>query len=464
MMEGGPVLTAAQMRSAEQAAFDGGIDPYALMERAGAGAAEIVWRAGHGRDTLILCGPGNNGGDGFVIARLLRQRGVPVRIAGLAESRTDSARRARAAWGGPVEDIMTATPATQIVDALFGTGLARGLDAPVAERLRALVEGASFSHAIDLPSGVDTDSGALLSTVPRYNGCIALGAFKPAHLLYPAADRSGRLTLVDLDIPLPSTVGRLSPPRLERPGFDAHKYNRGLVVVIGGSMAGASHLAATAAAHSGAGAVRLLAPGGGMAVPHAIIQRHVGRPEALPDELADDRIGALLVGPGLGLDRDARARLAAALGAGRPMVLDADALGWLAQDRQAIVPPGSILTPHEGEFRRLFGDGEGSKIDRALEAARRVGSVVVYKGPDTVIAGPDGRAMVASGGSAWLSTAGTGDILAGLAAGRLAVRGDPFRAACEAVWLHGEAARRCGAAFVADDLLRALPAAIAARL
>ena len=464
MMEGAPVLTAAQMRSAEQAAFDGGVDPYALMEKAGAGAAEIIWRAGHRRDTLILCGPGNNGGDGFVIARLLRERGVPVRVAALAESRTVSAKRARAAWGGPVEDMMTATRATQIVDALFGTGLARGLDVPVAERLCALVDGAGLSHAVDLPSGVDTDSGAFLSTVPRYDGCIALGAFKPAHLLYPAADRAGRLTLIDLGIPLQSRVAHLGPPKLERPGFAAHKYSRGLVVVVGGSMAGASHLAAIAAARSGAGAVRLLANDAGMAVPHAIIQRDVLKAGALPEELADDRIGAVLVGPGLGLDRDARARLAAVLGAERPLVLDADALGWLAREPELAVPPGSILTPHEGEFRRLFDEGEGSKVDRALAAARRVGSVVVYKGPDTVIAAPDGRSVIAGGGSAWLSTAGTGDVLAGVAAGRLAVRGDPFRAACEAVWLHGEAARRCGAALVADDLLRALPAAIAARL
>ena len=463
-MEGSPILTAAQMRAAEQAAFDAGTDPYALMEKAGAGAAEIIWRAGHRRDTLVLCGPGNNGGDGFVIARLLRDRGVTVRVAALGESRTASAQRARAAWDGPVEDMMTAAGAGQVVDALFGTGLTRGLDAPVAARLGALVEGATLSYAIDLPSGVDTDSGAMLSTVPLYDICVALGALKPAHLLYPAAGQAGRLALVDLGISLPGTVRRLCPPALTMPGPDAHKYNRGLVVVIGGGMAGASQLAAVAAAHSGAGAVRRLDMGGAMAEPHAIIQRRAERADAVVRELEDERIGAVLAGPGLGLDQEARGRLAAAFGSGRPLVLDADALTWAAKDAALSVPAGSILTPHEGEFQRLFGDLRGSKIDCALAAARRVGGVVVYKGPDTVIAAPDGRARVASGGSTWLSTAGTGDVLAGLAAGRLAATGDPFRAACEAVWLHGEAARRSGAAFIADDLLRALAAAIAARL
>ena len=170
------VLKAAQMRAAEQAAFDRGVDPYALMECAGKAVAQIIWRAGHRRDLLVLCGPGNNGGDGFVVARLLRERGVPVRVAALSESGTDSARRARAAWDGPVEDVMTPAPAAQVVDALFGIGLSRGLDGAVAQRLGALVESAVASYAVDLPSGVGTDCGTLLSDVPRFGVTIALGA------------------------------------------------------------------------------------------------------------------------------------------------------------------------------------------------------------------------------------------------------------------------------------------------
>ncbi|MES2173777.1 MAG: NAD(P)H-hydrate dehydratase [Pseudomonadota bacterium] len=454
-MTGGPILTAAQMRAAEQAAFDAGIDEYGLMETAGAAAAAIIWRAGHRRDMLVLCGPGNNGGDGYVIARLLRDRGVPVRVAALGESRTGSSQRARAAWGGPVEDMMRAAPATQLVDALFGTGLTRGVDDAVAARLCALAGVAAISHAVDLPSGVDSDSGAILSAVPRFGTCIALGAYKPAHLLQPAAGHIGRMVLADIGIAVPSAVHRLGAPLLSAPVAQAHKYTRGLVAVVGGEMIGASCLSAEAAARSGAGYVRLLAHGPVPRMSHAIVQQA---------SLDFSRAKAILVGPGLGRDHAAWERLAAAATAGVPMVADADALWLLAEKGLGDLPSPAIVTPHEGEFQRLFGDLPGSKIDRALAAARRLGAVVVYKGADSVIAAPDGRAAVASGASPWLSTAGTGDVLAGLCAGRLAVTGDPFRAACEAVWLHGDAARRAGAAFVADDLLESLPAAIAARL
>jgi hydroxyethylthiazole kinase-like uncharacterized protein yjeF len=458
------ILTAAQIRAAEQAAFDAGVEPYALMERAGRTAADIIWRAGHRRDLLVLCGPGNNGGDGFVIARVMRERGVPVRVAALGESRTDSAQRAKAAWDGPVEDMMTAVPATQIVDALFGTGLSRGLDDAVADRLCTLVNSAAASYAVDLPSGVESDGGGLLSAVPRFGVTIALGAWKPAHLLQPASERCGRLILAPLDIPLSSDVRCLSAPELTMPDVDAHKYSRGLVAVVGGGMAGASLLASEAAARSGAGVVRRLAadmPSGGA---HAIIHRKVMHADALAGELDDQRIAALLVGPGLGLDADARARLGAALDSGHPLVLDADALTLLGKDDTLSIPSEAILTPHEGEFGRMFGKLPGSKIDRARAAAKASGAVIVYKGADSVVAAPDGRVAVEGRASSWLSTAGTGDVLAGLAAGRLAVTRDPFRAACEAVWLHADAARRCRPAFVADDLLGALPAAIAARL
>lgn len=454
-MTSAPILTAAQMRAAEQAAFDAGIDEYGLMETAGAAAAEIIWRSGHRRDMLVLCGPGNNGGDGFVIARLLRDRGVPVRVAALGESRTLSGQRARGAWGGPIEDMMRAAPATQLVDALFGTGLTRGLDDAVAARLCALAGAAAISHAVDLPSGIDTDSGAVLSAVPHFGTCIALGAYKPAHLLQPAAGHMGRMVLADIGIAVPSAVHRLGAPLLSAPVAQAHKYTRGLVAVVAGDMIGASCLSAEAAARSGAGYVRLLANGPVPRMSHAIVQQA---------SLDFNRAKAILVGPGLGRDHAAWERLAAAATAGVPMVADADALWLFADMGLGDLPSPAIVTPHEGEFQRLFGDLPGSKIDRALAAARRSGAVVVYKGADSVIAAPDGRAAVASGASPWLSTAGTGDVLAGLCAGRLAVTGNPFQAACEAVWLHGEAARRAGAAFVADDLLAALPAAIAARL
>lgn len=461
MNAGTPILTAAQMRSAEQALFGAGVDDYGLMEEAGAAAAAIIWRAGGLRDTLVLCGPGNNGGDGFVIARLLRARGVAVRVAVLGESGTPSSRRAQAGWDGPVEQLATAAPATQLVDALFGTGLSRGLDPAVAARLCDLSASASHSYAIDLPSGVDSDSGALLSAVPHFSICIALGALKPAHLICPAAGHVRRLICADIGIPASDLVHRLMPPRLAAPGPDDHKYRRGLVTVVGGTMAGASILAAQAAARSGAGMVRRLAADGLRHGADAIVTQDAQTVDALHDWLDDARLVAVLVGPGLGRDATARARLEAVLTHGHPLVLDADALTLIDVDQ---IPDGAILTPHEGEFARLFGDLPGSKIDRARAAAERSGAIVIYKGADSVIAAPDGRVAVASGSSHWLSTAGTGDVLAGLVAGRLAVTRDAFRAAGEAVWLHGDAARRVGAAFIADDLLAALPAAIAARL
>lgn len=461
-----PILTAAQMRAAEQAVFDSGMDAYALMERAGAAAAEIIWRAGGRRDTLIACGPGNNGGDGYVIARLLAARGVPVRVAALGESTTASARRARAGWDGLVEMLANATPATQLVDALFGTGLSHGLDPAVAARLCALAGAASLRCAIDLPSGVDSDSGALLSPVPVFDICIALGALKPAHLLHPAASRIRRLHCADIGISASDEIHLLAPPRLHVPPSAAHKYSRGLVAVIDGAMPGAALLASAAAARSGAGMVRVLAVSAEQAdCPHALVHQAAETSSALTEMLADPRIAVALVGPGLGRDDAARARLDATLKAGHAMVLDADALTLLAESGLGHrTAQCAIFTPHEGEFQRLFGPLPGSKIDRALAAARRAGAVVIYKGADTVIAAPDGRAAVAQGASTWLSTAGTGDVLAGLAAGRLAATGDAFRAACEAVWLHGEAARRAGPAFIADDLLDTLSGAIAARL
>ncbi|MBB6190121.1 hydroxyethylthiazole kinase-like uncharacterized protein yjeF [Sphingobium wenxiniae] len=461
---GAPVLTAAAMRAAEQAAIASGVPEYDLMERAGATAAEIVWRAGGSRDTLVLCGPGNNGGDGFVIARILRAKGVPVRVAALGESGTASSLRARARWDGPVEALHQAKPAAQLVDALFGTGLTRGLADAVAASLERLVGRANHRYAVDLPSGVETDSGRLLSPVPRFGVCIALGALKPAHLLYPAADRFERLVSVDIGIAPSSPLHSLAPPHLDAPASDAHKYSRGLVAVIGGGMAGAGLLASRAAARSGAGAVRRIVPDADGRGPDAIITSAAMKVADVAKALEDKRLSAVLAGPGLGRDDGAWERLEAVLESEHRLVLDADALTLLADKGPDQLPAGAILTPHEGEFARLFGDVPGSKIDKALAAAQRSRCVLVYKGADTVIAAPDGKAAVASRGSFWLSTAGTGDVLAGLAAGRFAVTGDPFRAACEAVWLHGEAARQAGAAFIADDLIERLPAAIARRL
>jgi hydroxyethylthiazole kinase-like uncharacterized protein yjeF len=446
-------VSVAQMRAAEQALFDAGTDPYALMVCAGEGAAEIIWRAGVKRDAIVLCGPGNNGGDGYVIARRLRERGVPVRVAATGEPKTDSAIKAQADWGGPIEDMMNASPAAQLVDALFGIGLTRGLDAALAGRLGELVGAAGHSYAIDVPSGIESDAAVALSFVPQFTHCIAMGAWKPAHVLLPSRAFAAQHVLVDIG-PRASedAVRMLTQPCVAAPAVDAHKYSRGLVVVMAGAMPGAAALCAEAAARAGAGYVRLIGEVLQTSISHAIV---------CSNSIQFDRAMAVLVGPGLGRTAEARDMLELALGSGVPVVADADALHFLAEENGRPLPAPAIMTPHEGEFVRLFGKLPGNKIERTRKAAAKRNSVVVHKGTDTVIAAPDGRCIVAPAASPWLSTAGTGDVLAGLCAARLAVTGDAFRAAGEAVWLHAEAARRSGSAFVADDLARNIPAAIA---
>ena len=462
-----PVLTAAEMRAAEAGAIAGGVSEYALMQRAGKAAAEIIWRAGAKRETLVLCGPGNNGGDGYVIAKALRDYGVPVRVAALAEPVTDSAKQARAEWGGAVEGFFhVETHFPQVVDALFGTGLTRGLEGEVAARLVQLVEAAERSYAIDIPSGISSDDGEILSAVPHFDLCIALGAWKRAHLLRPAAQSWRHKLVCDIGITAPNaTLFRLERPRLTPPADDAHKYTRGLVAAVAGEMPGASALAAEAAARGGAGYVRLIGVQSVNRTSHAIVRASMKNEEAL----SDPRIRALLIGPGLGRGEAGAERLGQALVHSHPVVLDADALWHLGEGAMAALPKNAILTPHAGEFAQIFAnlsglDISGTVIELAVTAAQSSGAVVVLKGPTTVVAAPDGRAVVADAATSWLSTAGTGDVLAGLCAARLAVTGDPFLAAAQAVWLHGEAARLAGPAFLADDLLPYIPAAIAACL
>jgi len=459
---GRPILTAAETRAAEQALFDGGMSVEALMARAGTALAEAAWRFAGPLDTLILCGPGNNGGDGYVAARILAARGVKVRIAALGEPGTPAARWARSGWDGPVEPLDTAQPASLLIDALFGTGLTRGLAAPVAARLAALSAAALARIAVDLPSGIATDDGAVLTTgLPRFDLTLALGALKPAHRLRPAADHIGRIVVADIGLSVASdTLRELVRPELAAPGPGDHKYSRGMVAVVAGAMPGAALLTATAAQRGGAGYV-VLAGGAGGGGPMALVHRSV---EATLD---DRRVGALVIGPGLGRDSAARALLAAALASGRPLVLDADALmllGPAGLARVRALDAMAILTPHEGEFATLFPGIAGDRLTRARAAAARAGAVVLLKGSDSIVAHPDGRAILCPPASPWLASAGTGDVLAGIIAAMRARGLDAFEAACAGLWLHGEAARIAGPALIADDLAAALPIALEACL
>jgi hydroxyethylthiazole kinase-like uncharacterized protein yjeF len=443
------------MRRAEAQAIAAGTPAETLMDRAGQAAAEAIRGYAGAMPALVLCSPGNNGGDGYVIARELQRQGVQVRLAALGEPKTAAAQAASAPWTGETVAFADAEPAALLIDALFGTGLQRPLGADVADRLKSLGQAARVRVAIDLPSGVGSDDGAVLSPVPVFDLTVTFATLKPAHLLQPAARHMGRIVVADIGVSAASRLHQIGRPQLATPGPQDHKYSRGYVAVLAGEMPGAAALTAAAALRSGAGYVRLVGQAIVPGIPSAIVQSH-GSADAV---LADPRIGAVALGPGLGRSESARALLEQALAADLPLVLDADALTFAAPDllRRAKHPP--ILTPHAGEFVKLFGTLGGSKVDQARRAAEASGAVVVFKGPDTVVAAPDGRAAIASASSHWLASAGTGDVLTGTIAARRAAGMDAFEAACAGVWIHARAAELAGAALIADDLLLHLPKA-----
>jgi hydroxyethylthiazole kinase-like uncharacterized protein yjeF len=455
-MKGRVILTASEMRAAETLVIEAGTSVETLMERAGSSAAEALCRYAGPRPALILCGPGNNGGDGYVVARLLRERGIDVRVAALAEPASKAARWARSTWQGEVTSLDQAVGAPILVDALFGTGLTRPLEADVANALLRLAEAAAVRVAIDLPSGAATDDGALLSPAPRYDLTVTFAALKPSHLLQPAAGQIGRLVVADIGIPVESALHEIARPKLVPPGPEDHKYSRGYVAVLAGAMPGAAALTASAALRGGAGYVRLFGSAFLPGIPHAIVQDEGG-------SLEDSRIGAVAVGPGLGRDASAAQRLEDAAASEHPLVVDADGLALLADRPDWLGAPSAcpILTPHGGEFEHLFGRGEGSKVDRTRAAAKRARAVVVYKGPDTVVAAPDGRAAIARAMPHWLASAGTGDVLTGIIAAMRARGFEAFEAACAGVWVQGRAAAAAGDGLIADDLVQALPSVIA---
>lgn len=456
------ILTVAQMRDAEQALIDAGTSVDALMQVAGRGAADWIWRVAAHRRVTVLCGPGNNGGDGYVIAEAIRERGGHVTVVAATDPATGAAINARKLYGGEVLGPDAEAHGEVLVDCLFGSGLTR----PLSDGHFALLTRLAAHHrhrvAIDLPSGVQSDSGMQLNDgLPAYDLTIALGAWKFAHFLMPAGAEMGALRLVPIGVAqVPGAARVLAAPRFPAPTADAHKYRRGLLAVVGGRMPGAALLAAIAAQGAGAGYVKLFA-GSKRNVPADLVVET----GPLADILSDDRNSAVLVGPGLGRDGAARERLAAALADPVAAVVDADALLLLSPRGLSERGAPTIATPHEGELvalERAFDlDVMGSRPDRALALARASGMIVVAKGPDTVIAAPDGRLVCAPRATSWLSTAGTGDVLAGVIASRVATGVPAFEAACEGVWLHGEAARLSPPAFTAGQLAAKVPEALA---
>lgn len=455
-MPSNQILTVAQMQAAEQALIDGGETVSTLMERAGKGAAEWIWRLGAGRSVTVLCGPGNNGGDGYVIARVLAERGLTVRVIAPFSPKTPAARAAREAWGGaPVESAKGGV----FVDCLFGSGLARALDQQLETRLCELAAAHDLCVAVDVPSGIDCDSGEVLNdTLPIYDLTIALGAWKFGHWMMPAMQLMGERRLVEIGCAFNWDAAQLAErPLLSAPEPDAHKYSRGLLAVVGGEMPGAGVLAAGAAMRGGAGYVKLYAGAQPTQVPPDLVVVSDG----LDELLSDERLSAVLVGPGLGRSEEARARLAFVLGCDLPTVCDADALHLLTPDMLEGRLSPLVVTPHAGELDALghtFGSVGLDRVEQVSDLAEALEGVVVAKGPDTMLCAPGSPVTIMPPASSWLSTAGTGDVLAGLIASRMAVGMEsPLGIALEGCWLHREAARLAGPAFSAGDLIHYIP-------
>lgn len=476
--------TPQDMAVADTRAVTGGTSVETLMERAGCAVAEVAAEeARRGTSIAVLAGPGNNGGDAFVAARVLRERGYRTVLADLSGGAGGpAARQARQRYHGPrvtAEDERVAG-ADCIVDGLFGGGLSRDLDGPLAALVARVNGSAARVVAIDLPSGIDGATGAVRGCAIHARRTVTFQRRKPGHLLLPGRLHSGRVSVVDIGIPdavLASLAVRTfanEPPlwRAHRPRLSeaGHKYDRGHAVVVSGPMSqtGAARLAATAALRAGAGLVTLASPPDALAINAAhlttVMLAPVADAAALSHLLADSRRNAICLGPGLP-PQTARPLVEAALAAPAAAVLDAGAITAFAGEAEALAGAigggTAVLTPHEGEFARVFAS-DGDKLVRAREAAAMSGAVVVLKGPDTVIAAPDGRAAINANAPAWLATAGTGDVLAGLVTAFLAQGVPAFEAAAMAVHLHGETAHLAGPALVADDLLASLQRARAA--
>lgn len=487
------LLTTAQMAEADRLAIAAGTSGAALMQAAGdavAHRAAAMLEARGRRAALVLCGPGANGGDGYVAARRLLELGFAVRVAALgdpARLRGDALAAAQR-WTGPVEDARAAdcVDADLVVDALFGAGLSRDLDGDaraLVERLNAWrAQGRCATLAVDTPSGLDGSTGMVRGVAVAADETITFFRLKPGHLLLPGRILCGATACADIGIQR-DVLARIAPatfrnePELWRgalpvPGIAGHKYARGHALVVSGpaSFTGAARLAARGALRAGAGLVTVASPADALpenaAALTAVMVRRSDGPAGLAALLADPRRNAVALGPGLGVGEPTCALVETALtaeGEARAVVLDADAITSFAAAPERLFRAIAsargpvLLTPHAGEFARLFGRCGDGKLAAARAAAADAGAVIVLKGADTVVAAPDGRATIADNAPPWLATAGSGDVLAGMACGLLAAHMPAWDAACAAVWMHGAAGAAFGPGLIAEDLPEALP-------
>jgi NAD(P)H-hydrate epimerase len=502
---GEELLTCEEMARADRLAVEAGVASLTLMENAGRAVAETAARmVGPGARIGVLCGPGNNGGDGFVAARYLTQWGYDVWLGCLVpiERLQGDAAAMTQRWTGGVADWRSMLQAGNalIVDAVFGAGLAR----PAEGDFAAAIEGCNAARgrgakvvAVDVPSGVDGNSGARLGAhAVTADRTVTFFRRKPGHVLMPGREMCGEVTVAEIGIPADvldtdssrfgegfvavqavasvNSVAKAWREKMRGGTQQVHKYSKGHAVVVSGPamQTGAARLAARGALRAGAGLVTLASPAEAFAINAAqlmaIMIEPFSPPEGLASILSDDRKNAVVIGPGCGMGDATRRMVEIVMAANAGVVLDADALTAFAGEREALFAmtraagarsgnPRVVLTPHEGEFSRLFGDLAGSKLERAKEGARLSGAVVVLKGPDTVIAAPDGCAKINTNAPAWLATAGSGDVLAGFIGGLSAQGMTAFEAASTGVWLHGACASRFGPGLIAEDLPEVLP-------
>jgi ADP-dependent NAD(P)H-hydrate dehydratase / NAD(P)H-hydrate epimerase len=482
------LLSNAEMASADRLAIAGGMTGEELMERAGAAVADAV-AARHpaGSKVVVLAGPGNNGGDGFVAARLLAEQGYRVTVLLVGERerlKGDAALAARKWPGGVTGDPGHLATADVVIDALYGAGLDRPIGAPTDALIETLNALRTPVIAVDLPSGINGTSGKVMGVAVNAAQTVTFFRKKPGHLLLPGRLHCGALSVADIGIPatlLPKVGSQTfeNTPELwreyfPRPLAGGHKYDRGHAVVVSGPVwsTGAARLAARAALRAGAGLVTIASPRDALLVNAAanlaVMVRPIDGEGELADFLTDRRLNAVALGPGLGVGASTRELVLTVLSGERAVVLDADAItsfandpGHLAKALRARGGQPTLMTPHEGEFHRYFDDLDertkvGSKLERARLAAKLVSATIVLKGSDTVVAEADGRAAIAANAPPYLATAGAGDVLTGMAVGLLAQGMPAFDAATAAVWLHGEAALAAGPGLISEDLPEAL--------
>jgi len=461
------ILTVAEMSRADAAAIAAGTPGLTLMERAGTAVADAVCARFARQAATVLCGPGNNGGDGYVAARVLKARGWSVEVRQLGEPATQDAQAASARWDGVTKPLNGALEPGLWIDALFGAGLSRPLAGPAAAAALRMAEAPERVVAVDVPSGLPGDTGKPLGPAACAALTVTFHAKKPAHLLQPGRDRCGEVVVADIGLgPTASKLVENGPelwlPRFPWPTAASHKHARGRLVVVSGEAwsTGAARLAARAGLRIGAGLVTVLSPPEALPVNAAHLEAVMLRSFETDLELeqAAKDVDAAVIGPAAGVGEPTLLNVLALARTGAALVLDADAITVFRDDPEelfSLLDRDDVLTPHPGEFERLFPGllaASPERIAAARKAAERAGAVVLLKGADTVIAAPDGRAAVNVNGSPWLATAGSGDVLAGFIGGLIAQGMESFEAACAGAWIHAECAELHGPGLISEDL------------